>query len=74
MILNFIKKKLIYEDWKRYANFTLSVFHSNSNFEKTLDSNNTFRKDKKDIGLIESISNFDLKKEGEIIVETNVIY
>ena len=60
------------KDWKRNAEFTFSLYQTNSNFEKTISHNHTFVKEKKDIGSNHSISNFDLQKEGEFIVETNV--
>lgn len=62
----------IFIDWKRYLNFSFSVFQTNQTFEKTIEPNKTFNEDLKDCGMSISLTNFDLQKEGKFIVETNV--
>ena len=73
LIIIIIYKYILYLDWKRNAVFLMSIFQTNSNYEKTIEPNKTFNEDNKDCGINISISNFDIQKDGKFILETNVI-
>lgn len=50
----------------------MTVYQTNSNFEKTIESNKTFNKDNKEGGIFLALSNFDINIPGKFIIELQV--
>ena len=50
----------------------MTVYQTNSNFEKTIEPNKTFNKEIKEGGIFLALSNFDINIPGKFIIELQV--